>query len=219
MITKTRPRDTISQGRYAPGTSRGARSATTLLAQVADIERGQRIKAQREGLHLTQPAVVDLIEAAARELPREHPLHPEQLGKAPVTLRGYQAWEKGGGVRWENAKLLAQVLHTDVTRLINGAPAETPDPFPAPVQEQLAEMGKAIEKQADALVTQASVLKELRDAVRELRELIATQQTAAQELDEAAKRIARTPTPADVSQPPVRARKATAKTSSPRASS
>lgn len=108
------------QPRYAPGTSRKTRSAVTLLAQVADIERGTRIRERREELHLTQPAVVDLIEKAAWQLPRDHDLHPDKAGKAPVSLRGYQTYEQGGGIIWEKAKLLAQVLQMDVQTLMSG---------------------------------------------------------------------------------------------------
>jgi hypothetical protein len=106
-----------------------------LLNQVADIERGQRIRGRREELHLTQPAVVDLMEEAAKALPDTHELHPSKLGRAPVGLRGYQTYEQGGGIVWEKAKLLAEVLHLDVQEMMEG-PRETPDlltPPPAPV--------------------------------------------------------------------------------------
>jgi transcriptional regulator with XRE-family HTH domain len=107
---------------------------------VADLERGQRIKARREDLHLTQPAVVELLERAAQELPTDHPMHPDKLGKPPVTLRGLQTWEQGGGIAWEKAKLLALVLQTDVKVLINGVTNTTPDLFvkaDGPVDERL----------------------------------------------------------------------------------
>jgi uncharacterized coiled-coil protein SlyX len=182
MITKSRHTKSNPQHRYAPGSSRGTRSATTLLAQVADLERGQRIKAQREDLHLTQPAVVDLLEDAAKELPRDHPLHPEKLGKPPVTLRGLQSWEQGGGIAWEKAKLLAAVLRTDVAGLINGTPPEadssTPDPFPAStLEERLDRMERRlaglidsqsdlIEQQNELLARQSAILERIEDAVR-----------------------------------------------------
>jgi hypothetical protein len=143
MDTKSTHTQHRTQRRYAPGSSRGTRSATTLLAQVADIERGQRIRGRREELHLTQPAVVDLLEEAAAELPPTHELHPAKAGKAPVTLRGYQTYEQGGGIVWEKAKLLAQVLQIDVQTMMSGEPERTvingkvvqdasvtPSPFP-----------------------------------------------------------------------------------------
>lgn len=131
MSTKATHTQHSRQRRYVAGSSRGTRSATTLLAQVADIERGTRIRERREELHLTQPAVVDLLEEAAKALPRSHDLHPSNLGKAPVTLRGYQTYEQGGGIVWEKAKLLAGVLQMDVQAMMSG-PVEreqTPTPF------------------------------------------------------------------------------------------
>jgi transcriptional regulator with XRE-family HTH domain len=128
MKTKSRHTQRFAQRSYAAGSSRAGRSVTTLLAQVEDIERGRRIKARREELHLTQPAVVDLLEEAAAALGADHPLHPDKLGKAPVTLRGYQTWERGGGIAWEKAKLLAGVLGADVRALMNGVDRQpTPD--------------------------------------------------------------------------------------------
>jgi transcriptional regulator with XRE-family HTH domain len=128
MKTKSRHTQRSAQRSYAAGSSRAGRSVTTLLAQVEDIERGRRIKARREELHLTQPAVVDLLEEAAAALEADHPLHPDKLGKAPVTLRGYQTWERGGGIAWEKAKLLAGVLGADVRALMNGVDGQpTPD--------------------------------------------------------------------------------------------
>jgi transcriptional regulator with XRE-family HTH domain len=128
MKTKSRHTQRFAQRSYAAGSSRAGRSVTTLLAQVEDIERGRRIKARREELHLTQPAVVDLLEEAAAALEADHPLHPDKLGKAPVTLRGYQTWERGGGIAWEKAKLLAGVLGADVRALMNGVDGQpTPD--------------------------------------------------------------------------------------------
>lgn len=132
MNTKSSTAKLGTQTRYVPGSSRGPRSVTTLLAQVDDIERGQRIKALRESLHLTQPAVVELVEQAAWALPAGHQLRPDVAGKPPatkppVTLRGYQTWEQGGGIAWEKAKLLAKVLQTDVRAMMNGVGDETPD--------------------------------------------------------------------------------------------
>jgi transcriptional regulator with XRE-family HTH domain len=85
---------------YVPGTSRRPQRAATLLAQVADLERGERIKALREQvLHLTQPVVA------------------ERVG---VTLRAYQEWEAGGGIAWENAKRLAKVLGATPDFIMSG---------------------------------------------------------------------------------------------------
>jgi hypothetical protein len=117
-----------------------------LLGELADKERGDRIRDRRDELHLTQPAVVELLEAAAWQLPESHELHPRTAGKnakppkpqkAPVTLRGYQSYEGGGGIVWEKAKLLAQVLQMDVRVMMSGdeRAAPAPDPFAKRRQE------------------------------------------------------------------------------------
>ena len=77
-----------------------------MLAQMADLERGDRIKALREGRHLTQPAVA------------------ERVG---VTLRAYQGWEAGGGIQWENAKRLGRFLGATPDYIMSGEPRSTPD--------------------------------------------------------------------------------------------
>lgn len=172
------------QRRYAPGTSRGRHSATTLLAQVADLERGQRIKARREELHLTQPAVVDLMEARARELPETHDLH----GKAPITLRGYQTYERGGGIVWEKAKLLAGILQMNVQAMMHGEEEEervTPDPFtsfPAEaIQGALAEVLAEIKAQ---LTEQTRVLDEIKGYASRVELMLEEQRALKTETDE-----------------------------------
>jgi hypothetical protein len=142
---------------------------------VADVQRGERIRERREELHLTQPAVVDLLEAAAYKLPRSHDLHPDKAGKPPVTLRGFQTYEAGGGIVWEKAKLLAQVLQMDVQEMMSGEPERTvingkvvqdasvtPSPFPertiegalagilAQIQAQLAEQTRSAQRDPPA---------------------------------------------------------------------
>jgi transcriptional regulator with XRE-family HTH domain len=89
-------------------TSQRARSFSTLLAQMADLERGQRIRELRVAKHLTQPAAAEL---------------------AGVTLRAYQAWEAGGGIRFEHVKTLASALEGDADFILNGPKPATPDPF------------------------------------------------------------------------------------------
>src|SRR4051794_11253493 len=85
--------------RFAPGSSRGTRSARTLalqMARLADEERekqreiGDRIAHAREDRRLTQPIVADRV---------------------GVTLRAYQNWEAGSTrVAWTNLPRLAEVL-------------------------------------------------------------------------------------------------------------
>lgn len=143
MNTKSRP----AKNNYVPGSSRQPRSVATLRAQMEDLARGERIKARRQALRLTQPAVVDLL--------------TQKAGAQVVTLRGYQAWEAGGGIRWDNAKVLADVLGVDAEKLMVGGPyvdkGETPDPFPVTTEDRLGrleEQLRAIQGTLEELVTQ-----------------------------------------------------------------
>jgi transcriptional regulator with XRE-family HTH domain len=185
-----------AQRRYAPGSSRGRHSTTTLLAQLQahieavaggqtdldDNERGQRIKARREELRLTQPAVVEMIEAEAWQLPADHPLRPDRAEKPPITLRGLQAWERGGGIVWEKAKLLAAVLRTDVDELLNGPKTVAPDLFAPnglPTEERLLALLSKIDARLD---DQDKVLREIMAEQARLRSLMAQQDEAARTL-------------------------------------
>jgi transcriptional regulator with XRE-family HTH domain len=104
MNTKSRP----AQTKFATSTWRPPRRATTFLLQMAqaDAERGERIKWLRERLHLTQEAMAD---------------------KVGVTLRGYQEWEAGGGIRWPNAQKLAKAGNVQADWIMSGDRSETPD--------------------------------------------------------------------------------------------
>jgi transcriptional regulator with XRE-family HTH domain len=72
----------------------------------ADAERGDRIRSLRENLHLTQEAMADRV---------------------GLTLRGYQEWEAGGGIKWDNAKRLAKVAGVEPDWIMGGDRGETPD--------------------------------------------------------------------------------------------
>jgi len=78
-----------------------------------DEERGQRIKALRDRRHLSQPAVVEGLDKLAR--------------RKVVTLRGYQTWEAGGGIRWENVKVLAAFHQVEPDYILTGQEPEAPD--------------------------------------------------------------------------------------------
>src|SRR4051794_39121082 len=98
----------LTHERFAASSSRRTRRASTLLAQMAELARGERIKQLREDRHLTQPAVAEAV---------------------GVTLRAYQAWEATGGIRWGNAKKLAAFFGIDVQELWaggTGTHGETP---------------------------------------------------------------------------------------------
>jgi transcriptional regulator with XRE-family HTH domain len=138
---------------------------------------GQRMQARRAELGLTQAEVATRIE-----------------GK--TTSDQVSRWERGRH-QPQNLAPIAKALEVDASYFYAPEPNKTVTPDlldgalagDGSIQEQLAEMGKAIDKQADALVTQAGVLEELRDAVQDLRELIATQRAAARQMDEATKAL------------------------------
>lgn len=173
MSTKSRVAKQGRKNHYGMSSSRRARTVTTLLAQVEDLERGQRIKARREKLRLTQPAVVDLVEQLAYELPDGHALHPDIAGKAPLTLRGYQQYERGGGIVWEKAKLLATALRMEADELMNGEKPETPDLFPFGDNEALLHavyerLGR-LEKRLEEVIGQRT--KQTTDIIQRLADL------------------------------------------------
>jgi transcriptional regulator with XRE-family HTH domain len=117
---------------------------------MADLERGQRIKALRE---------------AHAEYGQKH-----LAAAAGVSLRAYQAWEAGGGIKVENAKALAKFLKVDWRWLINGetAPAKsqtTPDPF-----ARNGDMPDDLRARLDRIEAEvAAMRKDQRDLITDLR--------------------------------------------------
>jgi hypothetical protein len=105
----------------------------TLRAQMDDLARGARIKARREELHLSQPAVVDLMNERA---PADLRARDKRREGKIIRLRGYQEYEAGGGIEWEKAKVLAAVLGSDTHWLMTGEnkPTATPDLMAVPEQ-------------------------------------------------------------------------------------
>lgn len=89
--------------------------SVTLVPSMGDLERGKRISAAREAKRLTQTAVVGLINTRA--------------GTRLITIRGYQSWEAGGGIRWPKMEILAEVLGVAPEYLMLGDPLPDPDPF------------------------------------------------------------------------------------------
>lgn len=93
--------------RYVTTTSKSSDRAATLLLQMADLERGERIRS----LRIAHPEYGQKHLAAA----------------AGVTIRAYQAWEAGGGIKIENAKALAKFLKVDWRWIVHGDTQPTPD--------------------------------------------------------------------------------------------
>lgn len=120
----------------------------------ADAERGDRIKWLREEkLHLTQEGMAD---------------------KVGVTLRGYQEWEAGGGIKWDNAKKLAKAAGVTPDWIMSGDREETPDlssgqsPMDR-VEIALKELRAELAATQDAVVgLDARLTKELRAIARKL---------------------------------------------------
>lgn len=78
----------------------------TFRQQMADYVRGEELVALREARHLTQ-------EKAAHEI--------------GTTAKSLRSWEKGGTIRWENAKKLAAFYKVDAHTLVTREPTDTPN--------------------------------------------------------------------------------------------
>jgi transcriptional regulator with XRE-family HTH domain len=101
-MTKT----TIAKKKFAPATWRESRRGHTLRLQMADAERGERIRALKKLRRRKQQQVADAV---------------------GVTLRAYQEWEAGGGLKDENLDALAQFFEVSRSYITDGAEADTPD--------------------------------------------------------------------------------------------
>lgn len=120
----------------------------------ADAERGDRIKWLREEkLHLTQEAMSDRV---------------------GITLRGYQEWEAGGGIKWDNAKKLAKVGGVSPDWIMSGNKGATPDLSKGPsqldrIEQSLVALRADLATTQDAVaVLDARLTKELRAIARKL---------------------------------------------------
>lgn len=113
-----------------------------------DLARGERIKALRMGRRLTQPAVVELLE--------------QRAGAQVITLRGFQSWESGGGIRWENAKLLADVFEVDVEYLMTGREDQPGVADLGRMNGERTQLDQVLTNQADILDRLASIEDRLR---------------------------------------------------------
>jgi transcriptional regulator with XRE-family HTH domain len=98
----------VAQRQYVPGTSRGQPNRASFLRQVADLAKGERLRALRNEHRLTQPEAAEI---------------------AGVTLRAYQEWEASGtvdrqgqlresGIKWEHAQKLGSHYGVDAETLV-----------------------------------------------------------------------------------------------------
>lgn len=151
-----------------------------------DSERGQRIRERRMELHLTQPAVVEKIEELAWKLPRDHALQPANAAgedgtpRAPLSLRGLQTYERGGGIVWEKAKLLAQVLQMDPHVMMHGLDGEDdPESESTPDLLGMASPDAGLADRLDAIER----------SLARIEQALGVDQTPSTDVDESAKRL------------------------------
>jgi DNA-binding XRE family transcriptional regulator len=101
--------------KYRPGYSRQRGSRGSFRLQMADYVRAQLLQSLRERAHISQ-------EKAAAE-----------VGVSTKTMR---TWEKGGKIRWENAKRLGAFYTISPESLVSREKDATPD-LAAPSESQL----------------------------------------------------------------------------------
>jgi transcriptional regulator with XRE-family HTH domain len=92
-----------------------------MASEMADLERGERIRELREARRLTQPAVWERMCAVGG---------PKPNGKPFISFRMYQRYEEGRGISWEKLRVLAQVLDAGEDYILRGE-GERRQPRPA----------------------------------------------------------------------------------------
>jgi transcriptional regulator with XRE-family HTH domain len=125
---------------FVPGSSRIPKRLDTLRAQmaseIADLERGERIRELREARRLTQQAVWERMCVEGGSKPDGRPF---------ISLRMYQRYEEGRGISWEKLRVLAEVLDAGEDYILRGE-GERRQPRPArSVDADLAERLASIE--------------------------------------------------------------------------
>lgn len=107
----------LAQRKFAPGTSRGARSVETLALQIAkaisdDMARDEDTRDPRK------VAIGQRIKALRDPMPQQKVIDNAGLD---VTLRAYQAWEAGdSGISWDNLERLAGFFGVTTEYLLSG---------------------------------------------------------------------------------------------------
>lgn len=122
---------------YPTNTSLRANRLVTFRQQMADFARAERLRDLRDARHLSQ-------EDAAHEI--------------GVSVKSLRAWEKGGGIRWTNAKAVALFYGVDPETLVSRE-RDADDPTPdllstlSPVAPELVAQLDRIEERQIALET------------------------------------------------------------------
>jgi hypothetical protein len=92
----------VAPKRFQPGTSRGPRRVRTLAVQMAmEMERQLEVAARIKELRGVVP-------------------QPKMADQVGVTLRAYQRWEAGDGIRWDNLERLAELHGVSTNWLLYG---------------------------------------------------------------------------------------------------
>lgn len=119
---------------------------------MADYVRGERLRALREAAHLSQ-------ETLAYEI--------------GVSTKSVRTWEKGGRIRWHNAKSLGVFFGEDPEQLVSrefAAPATVNDPPEVPAQlTELVEELRLL--QAQLAARDAEVLARIEEVHRSIQGL------------------------------------------------
>lgn len=139
---------------YLSNTSRNADRLVTFHQQMADFARGQRLRALRDERHLSQ-------EDAAHEI--------------GVTTKALRAWEKGGKIKWENAKSAGAFYGVDPESLVSREVGSIPG-VPGAEKSQLDRIEETLNAVLAELATtqdavvglDARLTKELRAIARKL---------------------------------------------------
>jgi transcriptional regulator with XRE-family HTH domain len=118
-------------------TSHNAERLASFRQQMADFARGERLRKLREGRHLSQ-------EDAAHEI--------------GVSVKSLRSWEKGSGIRWNNAQAAAEFYGVEpeslVSRELMNGDVDLPHDDLAEVRDQIATLLSAV-AELDAKVDSA----------------------------------------------------------------
>lgn len=127
---------------YPQNTSLRAKRLDSFRQQMADFARAERLRDLREARHLSQ-------EDAAHEI--------------GVTVRSLRAWEKGGGIRWANAKSAATFYGVDPESLVSREQGE--DDEGAPERPADVELHQEIAALRMELLAELAAAREVQEAV------------------------------------------------------
>jgi transcriptional regulator with XRE-family HTH domain len=136
---------------YRTNTSLRANALVTLRQQMADFARAERLRDLRDARHLSQ-------EDAAHEI--------------GVSVKSLRAWEKGGGIRWENAKSVALFYGVDPETLVSrerDADDPTPDVLAALSPTTIDELREKLDQVLDQQVALLAAFDALRDGLADQR--------------------------------------------------